>query len=135
MLVPSGAPVDGDITCHTIGCDAQVLNGTIFDAFYLVGNSTSDAAQERLRQIALNGQAFAARYLCHRARALYWQRLLQEYRGIFGCVSAVHPLSPSHVFACCPGAARDRKVICCVLCAALPDDVPTVPALRRTARR
>lgn len=69
-------------------CAPQILNGTIWDAFYIVGNSTDHDRQEQLRQISQNGQAFVAKYLCHRGRALYWQRVLHEYRGIFRCGSS-----------------------------------------------
>lgn len=30
-------------------------------------------------------QAFAGKFLCHRARGFYWLRLLQEYRNLFRC--------------------------------------------------
>lgn len=67
-----------------------VLNGTIWDPFYIVGNFTRDGREGDFRAIAKRAQEFAGTYLCHRARALYWLRLLQEYRGLFRRDFAVH---------------------------------------------
>mgnify|MGYP003338343450 CR=1 FL=1 len=65
------------------------MNESIFDPFYVIGNFSTAAGQQQLREIARNGQGFAGRFLCRRARALYWLRLLQEYRAAYGVKAIV----------------------------------------------
>lgn len=103
------------------------------DAFEIIEAYRRNGSEHELRRIAGNSQRFAERFLCFRARALYWRRLLVEYKRLFrggqdmdafvrsvelkaGSAAALQPFNVSEWL---PGAWKD----------------PRSPAVRRNRRK